>query len=142
MRQGAGRARWDCEIPPFQRVQKDAHRVAGLRHGRMRSGRPTRRGGRAMNCCNFQFEELKAFVDGELPILRRAAVRAHVSHCPACREEVKVMEQMSNELKAGDIAALPADLRDRLISAAPEGAVADSGPQIPLWRTRLMEIWV
>src|SRR5438067_561928 len=125
MRKGFGRARWDGEIPTFQRVQKDADGVAGLCHGRIRSGRPTCRGGRAMNRCETQFEELKAFVDGELPIIRRAAVRAHVSHCPACREEVQVMEQMSSELKAGDIAGLPADLRDRLISAAPEGAVAD-----------------
>src|SRR5258708_26573976 len=94
-----------------------------------------------MNRCEDRFEELKAFVDGELPILRRAAIRAHVSHCPACREEVKVMEQMSNELKAGDIAALPADLRDRLISVAPEGAAADSEPETPLWRRRPMQVW-
>src|SRR5258706_12147642 len=95
-----------------------------------------------MNRCETPFEELKAFVDGELPMLRRAAIRAHVSHCPACREEVKVMEQMSNELKMGDVAALPADLRDRLISAAPEGAAADVPPDIPLWRRHPLEIWV
>jgi predicted anti-sigma-YlaC factor YlaD len=94
-----------------------------------------------MNRCEVHLDELKAFVDGELPVLRRAAVRAHVSQCPACREEVKVMEQMSSELKAGDVAALPADLRDRLISAAPEGAVADAEPETPLWRRRPMQIW-
>src|SRR5436190_14221553 len=107
----------------------------------MPAGLPAGRGVSEMNRCEDLLDELKAFVDGELPIFRRAAIRAHVSHCPACREEVKVMEQMSSELKAGDIAALPADLRDRLISAAPEGAAAEGEPETPLWRRRPMQIW-
>src|SRR5262249_16757150 len=94
-----------------------------------------------MSRCEMLAEDLKAFVDGELPLVRRAAIGAHISHCPACREEVEVMERMSNELKAGDVAALPADLRDRLIAAAPEDAVGSEEPEIPLWRRRPMQIW-
>src|SRR5690349_19539059 len=138
MRKSAGRARGDREIPAFQRVQANARWTSRLCLGRLPRRGPARRGGSEMNRCEVLVDELKAFVDGELPLLRRTAIRAHISHCPACREEVELMEQMSNELRAGDVAALPSDLRDRLISAAPEGPAADAEPETPLWRRRPM----
>ena len=45
-------------------------------------------------------DELKAYLDNELPLAQRVAVRLHVAGCRACQEELKQMAQITEELRA------------------------------------------
>ena len=52
-----------------------------------------------MNCKNYE-EDLKAYIDGELPKLRSFAVRRHLTQCASCREEIITMTQIAEELRS------------------------------------------
>ncbi len=71
--------------------------------------------------CDSYVGDLKAYLDGELPLRRRATIRLHVARCRACREEVEAMEQIGNELRLGDAGGLDAGLRERILDAAQGG---------------------
>jgi anti-sigma factor RsiW len=64
-------------------------------------------------------DDLKAYADGELPLLRRMAVRRHVAGCTACRQEVQQLARMANDLKPDQPDTLEDGLRQRILSAAP-----------------------
>ena len=71
------------------------------------------------DCARFA-DDLKAYADGELPLLRRYAVRRHLAHCPACREEIAAMTQLTEDLRASEPSEpLDADLRARILDAPP-----------------------
>ena len=73
-----------------------------------------------MTDCTNYIDDLKAYADGELPVVRRAAVRRHLAHCPACREEIAAMTQLTEDLRASEPTdALDADLRARILDAPP-----------------------
>jgi len=65
--------------------------------------------------------DLKAYLDHELPPLRRLAVARHLAGCAACREEIQAMSEIVTDLrKVGEAeeTALSASLRQRLIETA------------------------
>ncbi len=69
------------------------------------------------DCTKYQ-DDLKAYADGELSWLRRAAVRRHLTHCASCREEIANMTQMTEDLRAAEPGdALPPSLREKLLTA-------------------------
>ena len=73
-----------------------------------------------MTDCTGYADDLKAYADGELNVVRRAAVRRHLAHCPACREEIAAMTQLTEDLRASEPTdALDADLRARILDAPP-----------------------
>ena len=73
-----------------------------------------------MTDCTDYIDDLKAYADGELSLLRRYAVRRHLAHCPACREEIAAMTQLTEDLRASEPeGALDADLRARILDAPP-----------------------
>lgn len=77
--------------------------------------------------------DLKAFLDGELPIMRRFQVRRHLNHCPACREGIRIMQTIQEELKE-ETAPLEADLRAKILENAPAlpSAPKSSAPPKPV----------
>ena len=66
-------------------------------------------------------DDLKAYLDGELTFLRRAAVRRHLASCAACRTEINEMETVTKQLLAeeGAETAFDANLRARILNDAP-----------------------
>lgn len=73
-----------------------------------------------MTDCTRFADDLKAYADGELPLLRRAAVRRHLAQCPACREEIAAMTQLAEDLRTSEPSEpLDADLRARILDAPP-----------------------
>ncbi len=73
-----------------------------------------------MTACTKYTDDLKAYVDGELSVVRRFAVRRHLAQCPACREEIAAMTQLTEDLRASEpIEPLDADLRARILSVPP-----------------------
>lgn len=70
--------------------------------------------------CTRVADDLKAYADGELPLLRRYAVRRHLAQCPACREEIAAMTQLTEDLRTSEPSEpLDADLRARILDAPP-----------------------
>ena len=61
--------------------------------------------------------DLKAFLDGELPIVRRFQIRRHLKNCPQCREEIRIMQTIEPQLKE-ETAPLGADLRAKILENA------------------------
>ena len=65
-------------------------------------------------------DDLKAYADGELPWLRRRAVRRHLTHCASCREEIALMTQLTEDLRGSEPTdALDPALRARIVGIAP-----------------------
>ena len=83
-----------------------------------------------MNRCDTLRDNLKAYLDGELPVTERLALRLHLSRCPACRKEAELMEHISNELHEGDAGILEAGLRNRLLGNLPDN-LAEPAPDLP-----------
>ena len=63
--------------------------------------------------------DLKAFLDGELPFLRRFQLRRHLQNCAQCREEIQIMQTIETELKTEENAPLEADLRAKILGNLP-----------------------
>lgn len=94
-----------------------------------------------MRRCEAILDEMKAYADGELSLVKRGMVRMHVSRCTACREEAAAMKLISSNLAAGDAGELAMELRERLLAAAPaEGEWADR-PISRSWRPRPLQVW-
>ncbi|MBV9469504.1 MAG: zf-HC2 domain-containing protein, partial [Abitibacteriaceae bacterium] len=74
------------------------------------------------NCDTYR-DDLIAYRDGELPPLRRWLVRWHLAHCAACREELMIMEQISEKIRSsesetlGPTATLDPALRHKILSS-------------------------
>lgn len=85
-----------------------------------------------MTDCTRFADDLKAYADGELPLLRRAAVRRHLAQCPACREEIAAMTQLAEDLRTSEPSEpLDADLRARILDTPP-GSRRPAPPRRPL----------
>lgn len=69
-------------------------------------------------CAAFD-DDLKAYLDGELPLLARWKVRRHLQNCPQCREEIQLMERFSEEIKGEETAPLDAGLSAEILKNAP-----------------------
>lgn len=67
-------------------------------------------------------EDLKAFVDGELPAWKRWLVARRVAKDPALQAEIEVLQKLSEDLASLDFpeVALSESLRSRLLATAPE----------------------
>lgn len=96
-----------------------------------------------MKDCEKVRDDLKAYLDGQLGPVQRLAVRLHLARCASCRKEIRAMEQIGNDLRAGDEGVLEPALRARILASIPEGAPeAPAGPAPrPKWRQRPMMIW-
>lgn len=69
-----------------------------------------------MNCQARQ-EELKAYLDGELPRVQRIAMWWHLLSCAECREARKAMTEISRRLAAGETNTLDPTLRARILAS-------------------------
>lgn len=65
-------------------------------------------------------DDLKAFLDGELPLFRRIQMRLHLSKCAHCAGELKTMQTISEELQTETAPPLEADLRAKILQNVPE----------------------
>jgi len=103
--------------------------------------------------CEACQEDLKAYADGELSLVRRLAVRTHLARCAACREEMIFMEQISNEVRSGESGAtasgtldpaLRAKILTNIAAEVAPAAASDAPPAQPIltrprWRPQLAE---
>jgi Domain of unknown function (DUF4349)/Putative zinc-finger len=63
-------------------------------------------------------EELMAFLDGELPVERAAAVHTHVTACETCQRRRAELRDVSNAVTAWEVGDAPASLRPPLLPSA------------------------
>ncbi len=98
-----------------------------------------------MRDCQTLREELRAYLDGELSPVQRLAVRLHLARCAACREEMREMEQISNDLRAGDAGTLDPALRAKILASipteAPPAPETPAEPVVPKWRRKPFLLW-
>lgn len=85
----------------------------------------------AAPCPSWQ-DDLKAFVDGELPLVRRVTLQRHLSGCAACRAEMEAMQRIGQSLRQAEGADATASvldpaLRSRILAAMQDAAAASSG---------------
>jgi anti-sigma factor RsiW len=64
--------------------------------------------------------DLKALLDGELTAPRLWFVRAHLWFCPACREEVKWLKRLGEDMRDLERAVPSPRLRARILAALPD----------------------
>ncbi|MEO7717639.1 MAG: DUF4349 domain-containing protein [Capsulimonas sp.] len=61
-------------------------------------------------------DDLKAYIDGELSLLRRIAVARHLARCASCRMEIAQMSQITEQLRPETHEALDPALRAKILS--------------------------
>ena len=69
-----------------------------------------------MRDCENRQESLKAYLDGELPIVQKCALVWHLVGCSVCREERDAMQRFSAQLK-GEETPLSTNLRNRILNS-------------------------
>lgn len=74
-------------------------------------------------CRDFE-ADLSAWIDGELPAPRRAAVGAHLAGCPACAARVEELRAVDRALRALPSPTAGAELRERLAGRLSAGREA------------------
>lgn len=86
-------------------------------------------------CKSALQEDLKAYLDGELPTARRVAVERHLTDCAACQSELEGLRLLSTTLVEAlpATAPLPDALRARILASLPEPA-APRPFSLPFWR--------
>jgi tetratricopeptide (TPR) repeat protein len=73
--------------------------------------------------------DLKAYLDRELPPLRRAVVGRHVRHCAICTAELADIARISDQLKDASVPmAMPADLRRRVLEKLNDPVIPGATP--------------
>lgn len=70
-----------------------------------------------MTLCERVFEDLKAYLDGELGWGASWTVRRHLAACPGCRQELEEMTALQTRLRNADAVELPPALRARILAA-------------------------
>lgn len=99
-----------------------------------------------MKGCDALRDDLKAYLDGELPLARRLAVRRHLARCAACREEIAMGKRIGNELRAAETVpgisahGLPPALRARILADV-EGIAPLPGVMEPPTRRSPLPVW-
>jgi anti-sigma factor RsiW len=97
-----------------------------------------------MNDCSLLRDDLKAYLDGELPYLRRWAVRRHLSSCESCRQEAQAIENIGKQLRNVPMEEFPAALRSRILANLPDAPTAPALARptaSPRWRPQPMVTW-
>ena len=89
-----------------------------------------------MTRCNHERDNLKAYLDGELPITTRLAIRWRLLRCGDCRREIQEMTDLSQHLKAADAGTLDDALRTKILNSMPDAA-PDVPQNLPPFRSRL-----
>lgn len=96
-----------------------------------------------MKDCETRQQDLKAYLDGELPPGQRIALRWHLMRCARCREERDAMMDISQSFKTGGSDTLDPALRDRILSSV---TYSEAEPETPRRQPRrrtspLMFVW-
>lgn len=77
-------------------------------------------------------DDLKAYQDGELTLLRRCKVRWHLSHCAECREESKWLARLGEDMRDLERAQPRPELRQRILASLPEAPPGRAVEMTPL----------
>jgi len=85
-------------------------------------------------------DELELYALGALAPIDSARVAAHLSECPACREQARAIDEVVQELpETLPDRDAPGVLRDRILATAKADLVADRAPQRgTAWVARLL----
>lgn len=81
-----------------------------------------------MKSCGTRQADLKAYLDGELPLLERPAMWWHLDHCAKCREAKTAMTEITRRVGDIDGDMLPAALRARILSSVSYSDNLAAGP--------------
>jgi hypothetical protein len=89
--------------------------------------------------CGFT-EDLKAYLDNELPLPGRWRMKSHLSHCSRCRGMLIEMERIGNEMKqvGAQESVLSPEMRSRLVAGLGDirPQDGDRAKPRPLWKQR------
>lgn len=91
--------------------------------------------------CNTRQESLKAYLDGEVSLSQRLALRLHLFRCESCRKEISEMQRISVQIKKSD-SPLPSALRDRILNSVSYQEVKPSVKvAMPAFRMKPVLAW-
>jgi anti-sigma factor RsiW len=68
-----------------------------------------------MSNCETIRDDLKAYADGQLALLRQAEITLHLAGCVACRQEIEAMRRISACLHAQEAEPLDLDVRAKIL---------------------------
>ncbi len=90
----------------------------------------------------IQEQDVERYHDAELPPDRAAAFEAHLAACPACRALLSELRGLSSHLAGAGLAAMPADLAERLCAAMPSARSSQANPASGQWGVVRLSGWL
>jgi len=78
-----------------------------------------------INCCDEG--QLRAYLDGELPALERAALGAHIASCPSCRGTLETQRALAAQVRA--LLPAPAAIPDPHVALSRMRIAAQAPPE-------------
>jgi anti-sigma factor RsiW len=79
-----------------------------------------------MSNCESVRNDLKAYLDGQLSLLRKSEVALHLAGCAACRQEADAMKRISGVLRTMDCEVLDLDMRAKILKSVANGEPAEA----------------
>jgi predicted anti-sigma-YlaC factor YlaD len=95
--------------------------------------------------CSRAVQQLQLYIDRQLPLHKIRELEIHLSSCPACRNELFLLEQIEQALNSIEAVAEPSDLtlnimRRVALSAKQEQKVSHEEKSFTLFRPSLSEL--
>ncbi len=65
--------------------------------------------------CSKAINQLQFYIDGQLSVEQMRSLEEHLSHCPACRDELFLLEEVARSLQGLKVVTEPEDLTARIM---------------------------
>src|SRR5215472_14273091 len=92
--------------------------------------------------CREAAQKLQLYLDNRLTIEQARALEAHVANCAACLEELVLLEEVTQNLRAVKVIAEPDDLNEQIMRRVAMTAQRTNSPRFSLLRSSLAELLV
>lgn len=74
-----------------------------------------------MSHCEMIRDDLKAYLDGQVSLPRKAEIALHLAGCAACRQEAEAMKRISGVLRSLDSEPLDLEMRAKILERVANG---------------------
>ena len=90
--------------------------------------------------CREAAQKLQLYLDNRLTIEPARALEAHLATCPTCLEELVLLEEVTQNLRAVKVIAEPDDLNEQIMRRVAMTAQRTKSPRFSLLRSSLPEL--
>ena len=88
--------------------------------------------------CSEASQQIQFYIDERLSLEQVRKLEAHIARCPACREELAILEEISRQFKTMQMVAEPPGMHEQIMQRVASAPRRNAQPFFP-WRPSLAE---